>query len=304
MNLNKLEIIVLLKQHKQVTAVANALGVKQPTVTFHMKSLEEEYGVQLFEARAGKVLLTEAGEALHHYAAQIQALAREARRAVHEFRSLERGTLRLGTSYVPGNYLLSGLLLEFSRLYPHIAVRLEIRTAPVIHDMLLNHSIDIGIISSEQPYALGLHWEPVMEDELVVVLPAGHPLAERNDVTPEELAREPFIFHDPQSTTRQMMLDWARQHEVSLHSKLELHAIEIIKRAVAQGQGITFMSRLPILEELRAGTLASIPIPRLAGKRMIYCGYHQERWLTGPMRAFLKQMRDGLQGNEEQPAGS
>lgn len=292
MNLNKLEIIVLLAKHKKVTIVAEVLGVKQPTVSYHMKSLEEEYGVQLFEMRLGKVLFTEAGEALHHYAVKIHSLASEAGRVVNEFKNMERGSIRLGASYVPGIYLLSDLLIQFAKEHPHISINLEIKTAPVIHGMLLNHSIDIGIISSQERDIPGLYSEPVMDDELTLVLRPDHPFVNRTDLRPSDLAHEPFIFHDPQSSTRQMMLEWAQKHQINLHTRLELNSIEIIKRSVASGQGVTFMSKLAIQKELLSGELASIPIPDLQLRRFVYCCYHKERWLTSPIRLFLSLIKD------------
>jgi len=98
MNFIKLDILVLLDQHKKITAVADALGVKQPTVTFHMKSLEEQYGVPLFETYGGRYKLTRAGNALLHYARKIRALGLEAGRIMAEQRSPEKGIFHIGAS--------------------------------------------------------------------------------------------------------------------------------------------------------------------------------------------------------------
>lgn len=291
MNLNKLEIIVMLAKYKKVTAVAEALGVKQPTVSFHMKTLEAEYGVQLFEMRTGKVLLTEAGEALCHYAVRIHSLAGEARRVVNEFKNMERGSIRLGASYVPGTYLLPDILQQFTQQHPHISIQLEIKTAPVIHEMLLDHSIDIGMISSQQQDTPGLHSEPVLEDELVLALPPNHLFLGKPELKPQDIAVEPFIFHDPHSSTRQMMLQWARIHQIELQNRLEMNNIETIKRSVALGQGITFISKLAIGRELLSGELGSVPVPDLGLRRFISCCYHRERWLTAPIRSFLDLMK-------------
>lgn len=91
MNLLKFQIVELLDKHRKVTAVAEVLGLKQPTVTYHMKSLEQEYGVKLFEPRMDKVILTEAGRALLHYAGKINSLAAEARRTAQEYGTPGRG---------------------------------------------------------------------------------------------------------------------------------------------------------------------------------------------------------------------
>lgn len=75
LSLLKLHIVELLNKHHKITTVAELLGLKQPTVTFHMKNLEREFGVKLFDTRMGKIILTDAGNALLHYATKINALA-------------------------------------------------------------------------------------------------------------------------------------------------------------------------------------------------------------------------------------
>ncbi|MBY0055018.1 LysR family transcriptional regulator [Brevibacillus agri] len=82
MNITKLEIVMLLSKYKKVSSVAEVMRIKQPTVTFHMKSLEEYYGVRLFEQRGGVILLTEAGNALLHYASKITALSKDGIRSI------------------------------------------------------------------------------------------------------------------------------------------------------------------------------------------------------------------------------
>lgn len=92
MNITKLQIVVLIEKYKKVTDVAAELGLKQPTVSFHMKSLETELGTSLFQYRSGRVLLTEAGRALYQYAVRIVSLAVEAERSVKQFSSSLPGT--------------------------------------------------------------------------------------------------------------------------------------------------------------------------------------------------------------------
>ncbi|WP_020618093.1 LysR family transcriptional regulator [Paenibacillus daejeonensis] len=173
----KLDILVLLDRHKKITAVAGALGVKQPTVTFHMKSLEEQYGVPLFEMYGGKYELTRAGKALLHYARQIRSLGLEAGRVMAEQRTPERGTFHIGASYVAGTYLLPAWIHHFHETYPQVEVRLTIRTAPVIRQLLAERRIDLGFIAAQQAEADELYCEPLCEDRMVVAFAADHPLA-------------------------------------------------------------------------------------------------------------------------------
>lgn len=287
MNLSKLEIVVLIAKHKKVTAVAKAMGIKQPTVTFHMKSLEEEFGVQLFEVRTGKVLLTDAGTALLHYATKIQALSQETYRVLSEYRNLGMGSLTIGASYVPGTYLLPKLISQFSEKFPGVAVRLFIKPAPAIRAMLLDHSIDIGFISSQPFDDPAIHQRHVCEDELAVVFSSSHKLASLSRLDHQSIAAETFISHGTDSTTRQMTEQWAANCGVTLRVSMELDSLEAIKRAVMLGKGITFISRIAVAEEVERGLLSCLPLPGPPGNRSIYAFYHRERWLSAQMRTFL-----------------
>lgn len=288
MNLSKLQIVVLIAKYKKVTDVAKAMGIKQPTVSFHMKSLEEEFGVQLFEMRTGKVLLTDAGNALLHYAAKIQDLTQETYRVLREYHNVGKGSLKIGASYVPGTYMLPELMSQFSEEYPGIKFQLLIKPAPAIRKMLLEHQIDIGFISSQPFDEAELHQQHLCDDELVIVLAPSHPLASYTTVDPQMIAHESFIYHGTESTTRQMTEQWTTEHGIELSIKMELDSLEAIKRAVMLGKGISFISRMAVEDDVSRGDLVMLPLPGSPGRRSIYVCYHRERWLSAQMRAFLK----------------
>ena len=174
MNLLKLEIVVLIKKYKKLTIVAEKLGVKQPTITFHIKSLEEELGVSLLELRSGRYFLTEAGEALHHYACKIDALMKEARRVTQEFKDFHKGAITIGASYVPATYLLPEIVYQFQCEFPNIKITLMVKTAPEIRTMLQNHEIDLGVISAAPFDESLLKQTNVMPDTLVLAFSKEH----------------------------------------------------------------------------------------------------------------------------------
>jgi len=294
MNFIKLDIIVLLDQHQKITAVAEALGVKQPTISFHMKSLEEQYGVTLFEVYGGKYKLTRAGKALLHYAQKIRSLGLEASRVMAEQRSPERGTFHIGASYVAGTYLLPNWIHQFRKSYPHVEFKLTIRTAPVIRQMLSERQIDLGFIAAQQTdHVDALKYETICEDRLVVAFAANHPLnrAAGNPIHPEQITAYPFLFHGTESTTRKMTEQWTAKHQLVLHSGMELDSLETIKRSLLLGDSITFISYMAIKEEIASGKLACAALPEEYDRRMIYVCYHPERWISPQMSAFLDIVR-------------
>jgi len=292
-NFIKLDILVLLDQYGKITTVAEALGVKQPTVTFHMKSLEEQYGVPLFEVYGGKYRLTNGGKALLHYARKIRSLGLEAERVMAEQRSPDQGVFHIGASYVAGTYLLPQWIHHFRATYPNVEVKLTIRTAPIIRQMLLEREIDLGFIAEQQgDNGNGLRCEPLCEDKLVVAFPHDHPLNEflqdhMQDISPQQIAAYPFLFHGTETTTRRMTENWAEEHGLKLQQGIQLDSLETIKRYLTLGHHITFISYMAIKEEVALGKLAFASLPGSQEPRMIYACFHPERWISPQMSAFL-----------------
>ncbi|MCS7463841.1 LysR substrate-binding domain-containing protein [Paenibacillus doosanensis] len=290
-NLLKLQIVELLERHKKITAVAEALGLKQPTITFHMKSLEQELGVSLFEHRSGKVHLTEAGKSLFHYSVKINSLAQEAARVVKEFDQLGRGSLKIGASYVPGTYMLPRILSEFARAYPRISLSLMIRTAPVIKELILNHEIDLGIISCEPFQLPPLLSETLCEDELVLIMSPQHGLARQPQLYPDQLEQVPFLLHSPESSTRQLTAKWAQSNRIELRGQMEFDSLEAIKQTVMLGEGVSFVSRLAVRKEVERGELLVRQIPQNSYNRYVYVAFNEDRSQSAVLDEFIGHLR-------------
>ncbi|MGG4343793.1 LysR family transcriptional regulator [Paenibacillus lautus] len=292
MNLMKLQIVELIDRHHHMTSVAEILGIKQPTVTFHMKSLEEELQVRLFESRSGKTFLTEAGQALLHYAVKINALAKESERVVREYDSLYRGTLHIGASYVPATYLLPAILNTFAREFPGIRISLSVKPSPVIRDMLARHQIDMGIISSEPFTGSSLQAESLCKDDLTLICSPDHPLTKTDSLQPEQIIRTPFALHGTESSTRQLTDLWLEQHGLHMRSPVELDSLEAIKQLVSLGDHISFMSRMAVQREQQQGLLHVMPIPGHRASRHIYSVHNKDRLTSAQIQRFQEVLRE------------
>ncbi|QBP91979.1 LysR family transcriptional regulator [Bacillus mycoides] len=278
MNLLKLEIVVLIKKYKKLTIVADKLGVKQPTITFHIKSLEEELGVPLFELRSGRYFLTEAGEALHHYACKIDALMKEARRVTQEFKDFNKGAITIGASYVPATYLLPEVVHQFQCEFPNIKITLIVKTAPEIRTMLQNHEIDLGVISAapfDEPLLKQMN---VMPDTLVLAFSKEHHLSKRTNVSLQDIEKERILLHRNPSTTRDLLTQWTLEHNITFQSEIELDSLETMKQILKYSNGVAFISKLAIEQEVQRNELCYIPIPDFEFQRSIYTIHHEDRW--------------------------
>ncbi|HDR7685541.1 TPA: LysR family transcriptional regulator [Bacillus toyonensis] len=278
MNLLKLEIVVLIKKYKKLTIVAEKLGVKQPTITFHIKSLEEELGVSLFELRSGRYFLTEAGEALHHYACKIDALMKEARRVTQEFKDFHKGAITIGASYVPATYLLPEVVHQFQCEFPNIKITLMVKPAPEIRIMLQNHEIDLGVISAAPFDEPPLKQTNVMPDTLVLAFSKEHHFAKKTNVSLQDIEKERILLHRNLSTTRDLLTQWTLAHNITFKSEIELDSLETMKQILKYGNGVAFISKLAIEQEIQRNELCYIPIPRFEFQRNIYTIHHEDRW--------------------------
>lgn len=292
MNLIKLQILEELYKHKKITTVAQVLNLKQPTVTFHLKTMEKDFGVKLFETRAGKLFITEAGEALYHYASKINALTLEADRVIKEYHS-GKGTIKIGASYVPTTYLLPSILSNYIEKNPLLSISLKVKTSPIILDMLQKHEIDIGIISSEPFELSNIVSHPLLEEEMVVFFSKNHPLAKQRFPTLEMLSKSSLILHGEKSSTRSITLKWLDYLGIEINSQIELDSLEAIKHMVLQGNYISVISKLAIKEEIANGSLDYFEIPSnqaFIPKRNIYYAINIERQKSAALDYFIKHL--------------
>ncbi|WP_305120886.1 LysR family transcriptional regulator [Saccharibacillus sp. JS10] len=293
-NLTKLKIIELIEKHHKITTVAEILDLKQPTITFHMKNMERDFGVKLFETRIGRVWLTDSGKALHHYAVKINELAEEAERAVGEFDTLRKGELKIGASYVPATYLLPKMLYHFSRSYPGVRISLSVKPTPLITGMLERREIDLGVFSTDVLQLPDLSIDPICEDELVLIFSPTHPLASIADPTPHQIASFYFVMHGLESSTRLLTERWWADHGKRLPIGLELDSLEAIKQTVILGEHISFVSRLAVQYEVEQGLLRSYSPPGHSFRRKICLATHKERYASTLLERFADEFSASL----------
>ncbi|MBY9078501.1 LysR family transcriptional regulator [Paenibacillus sp. HN-1] len=262
MNLLKLQIVVLIEKYKKVTDVASELGLKQPTVSFHMKSLESELGVPLFQNRSGRVLLTEAGQALHPYALRIVALAADAERAVHKTAGRSRFSLRIGASAIPSLEMLPSLLTRLTAEHPDLEVTLQTTDnvdalLSQIRDRKLPLAIVHGLRTEDDLFLV----TQLEEDEAVLACSPDHPFARQNELAPGQIAAEPVIQLGEGLALRTFSDRWAALNGIRLQSRVVADSSQAAGNMTEAGAGIAILSRMGTRREVEAGRLVVLSLP-------------------------------------------
>ena len=293
MNLNHLGVFHAVAQAGGMTQGAERLDISQPAVSKQVQQLEGALGVHLFDRIGRRVRLSQAGEILANYARLLFALAREAEQAMANVRAVGRGKLTIGASTTIGTYLLPGVLAEFSRRHPQVELLVRIENTEEVHRRLAGHELDLGLteglVEDEEFEAEVFH-----QDELVVIAAPGHRLAGQPRVSLGAVREEPFILREPGSGTRAVEERALARLKLPVRVVMALGSTEAIKRVVAEGVGLAIVSRLAVVAECAAGTLAVLPVAGLRIDRPLYLVRRRGRRDSPALQAFCGVLREML----------
>ncbi len=204
MQLKHLRTFLSVASTLNFTKAAEKVHLAQSSVTEQIQALESDLGVALFDRSQRKLELTEAGATLVEYAESLLALASDARAAVGASAGTVRGVLAVGALETLAARWLPPLLGEFQARHPGVQVNLQIAGTGELRNAVRDGSLDLCFAFTEPPAGLGLRSECVGADELVLLVPAGHPLTGHASVGPQQAAGQRFLVTAPGCAYRQM----------------------------------------------------------------------------------------------------
>ncbi|MES9871588.1 MAG: selenium metabolism-associated LysR family transcriptional regulator, partial [Candidatus Sedimenticola sp. 6PFRAG7] len=259
------------------TKAAETLHMTQPAVTFQVRQLEEYFNTRLFDRTHNRISLTEAGARVYEYADKIFELYAEMENSVREMTGEISGSLTIGASTTIAEYMLPALLGDFKLKYPEVNIHLKVSNTDGIVSMVENNTIDLGVV--EAPVAnKNLVVEICRPDQLVAIVPPGHPEAEKDQLSYEDLVKYPFICREEGSGTREVINEYlvgVNKGGDGLRVAMELGSPEAVKGAVEAGMGISVVSRATIQKEIKLETL--IPINLNPGLERPFSFVHQKQ---------------------------
>jgi DNA-binding transcriptional LysR family regulator len=290
MDLRRLEIFAKVAELGSFSRAAEALYLTQPTVSEHVRALEDELGVQLLDRLGRGAAVTRAGDLLLGYARRILALAAEARQAVDQFQGRMSGELIVGGSTIPGEYVLPGLIAEFRAKYPDVSIALQIGSSRQVTTWVEEGRVEIAIVGA-RPANRTLEARELMSDELVIVVGAGHRWAARRGVNVRDVASEPMIVRERGSGSREALEQALKRAGVDLgdfNVVAEMGSTQAIKQAVRAGVGIAIISQRAVELECRAKLVACVVIDDLTITRAFSIVTSRERSRSPLAQAFME----------------
>jgi DNA-binding transcriptional LysR family regulator len=294
MELNQLKAFCAVVEKRSFSRAGEVVFLSQPTVSLQISSLEQELGTQLLDRRAREITVTKTGETLYQYAKRILRLINEAEQAIEQLKGLMKGTLTLGASTIPGEYLLPSLLAEFKGLHPAIDIDLQISDTQGVITKVLAHEVEIGFVGTRDK-SDKLVFKSLATDKLVLIASEDSTWLHQDSLSVEQLRGIPFILRESGSGTRitvkQKLLEKGITEE-ELNVVMRLGSTAAVKRAVESSLGVSFVSEKAIKNEIRLGTIKTIPVKDLELDREFFIVYSGKKSHSPAAQALLQFLQE------------
>ena len=302
MDMHRLNVFCKLVELKSFTKAAEAVMLSQPTVSEHVRVMEESIGQKLVDRLGREVLPTPAGHILYKYAREILVLRDEAMQALEQFKGLLSGQLHLGSSTIPGTYILPRAVASFKSQHPAISVTLRISGSGQIAGQIISGDLEAGVIGAKISEN-HLEHEEIFTDELALVAHPDHPLAHAASVKPKDLLEHAFVARERESGTRMVTEEILRKLGVDptkIPVVAEIGGTEAVRQSVKAGIGVSILSRLAIEEDLQQGLLKRIDIGSVdLLLRPFYLVRRRNREPSPLCNAFIEALKSTIQNESK-----
>lgn len=285
MDFDQLETFLEVARHASFSRAAERRFRTQPAISSQIRALEEEVGARLFDRSGGKVALTGAGKIFQQYTEKTLEARKTMLVTIAETERVPRGEIVVGANEGTCLHILPEVFAEFRKLYPEVGVQISRLERAKILESIIDNSVDFGVVSTpvedKRLTVVAIH-----RDELVVIVPPNHPLGGTQKATIADVARFPLLL-PKLGRTRDSLEDLFHERGLKPKIAMELDSSELLKRFVAADVGVGFIARSNVIEDVKAGALAAIPISDSSIRRDLALVFRRDKALSRAALAFI-----------------
>ncbi len=289
MELYSLQVFHTVATERSFSRAAEKLLRTQPAVSLAVQRLEHELGEKLLDRSGKEVLLTDAGRVVLEFAHRFENLQGELSVALAELRDNAAGRLVIGANESTTLYLLKHIQ-RYRRLYPKVKVQVRRSLSSKIPGQLIDGDLELGVISYD-PGDERVISTVIYSDHLAFVVSPQHRFARKESVSIRELGMETFIAHNVLSPYRETVLQEFQRHKVALNMDVEMPTVESIRKLVQRNEGVAFLPRMCVEQELEQATLCEVRVEELEVERKIRLVHPARRALSHAAKAFLEVVK-------------
>lgn len=271
--IRQLQVFVEAANTLSFARVAERLRLTPAAISFQIKQIETMSGFALFERRAKKLALTDAGEALLGYAKTVLQALHDADQSLTALKGLTGGRVTVGLVST-ATYFVPHMLARFQNSYPTVAIHLRDGNRQQIIEAIGKGEIDLAIMG-QPPASADIQAEAFAPHPSVIVAPPSHPLAGREGLSPRMLSDQPFVIREEGSGTRLLTDNFFRTTDLAPRVVMVSSSNEVIKQSVMAGMGLALLSRHTVGLELGLGLITTLAVEGLPLMRSWYVGHRR-----------------------------
>ena len=285
MDFDQLETFLEVARHTSFSRAAEKRFRTQPAISAQIRALEEEVGAKLFDRSGGKVALTAAGKAFQKYAEETLEHRRVMLTALAEMERVPRGEIVVGANEATCLHILPEVFAEFKKQYPGVAVSVNRAERAKILESIIDNSVDFAVVSLPVQDSR-MTVVPIHRDELVLIAPPAHPLARLKAAAIADVVKFPLLL-PKLGRTRDAIESLFHERHLKPNISMELDSSELLKRFVAADVGVGFIARSTVLEDVKAGVLAAVPLADAQIRRDLALVFRKDKALSRAALAFI-----------------
>lgn len=290
MNERRMRIFYEVSNVLNMTRVAEKMFISQSSISQAINELEQELGVKLFDRVSKKLYLTYEGQVFYNYVRRILNLYDESISAINDIKSSKGGKLKIGASNTVGVYMVPRIARAFLDIYENVEVSTTIGNTSDICNLILKNEIDFGLVEGKVKND-EIIANSFFKDELVVIVPKNHRLANKRFITKEEIKNEKFIIREVGSGTRELIERKFKENDIEYNVFMELGNNEAIKNIVEAGIGISCISKQCLDHERIENRLKILNVTNLELSRDIYFIRHKDKNISTTMTNFMNILK-------------
>ncbi|MBM7554225.1 LysR family transcriptional regulator [Thalassobacillus pellis] len=290
MDVEAFRTFITVVEGKSFTKAAVTLSISQPSVSLHIKHLEEVFGTKLIDRSPKYFNITPTGEIVYQRAKQMMGAMEKAKEEVSEYHNQLTGELTIGASYTVGEYILPSLLKEFDDSYPKVNLSVHIDNTENINRSVLAHTYDIGFVEGKVD-SKELKAFSFLEDEMVMIAPPEHLLHRKKNVQFKDLHNLTWIGREEGSGTRDIMDATLRIYDVEVKKEITITSNHGVVQAVRQGLGVSFISKSIVQNQLGEELMVHLPYIQVP-KRQFSCVVPAEGKLSKNVEVLVKTVKE------------
>ncbi len=276
MELRQLRYLVALAEERNFTRAAEREHIAQPAMSQQIRRLEEEVGLELVDRSTRRATMTDAGLLLVARARRALAEVEAAEAELESVRGVQRGRVTLGVMHTMGPVDISLALAVFHDRHPEVELTVREYSSEELADLLRVDELDLAFLSvTDRIERRGLGLEQLVSEELVVVLPRGHRLADNAELRMSELTHEQFISFREGSRLRELLMAAGEQAGFTPQVMLESNESRRIRRLVERGMGVAILPRSDA--EDPGADVAVVPLTEPSLTRDITLAWREDR---------------------------